>query len=72
MFVFYEVQIVEAWVLEVMAGATHNKAHHLKRRNVALFFKIAALCEVIHCLKLKDVIENFSLTYARSVPWVRL
>ncbi len=61
MFVFYEIQIIEAWMLKVMAGATHNKAHHLERGNVALFFKIAALCEVIHCLKLKVLLKTFHL-----------
>lgn len=51
MLVFDKIQIVEAWVLEVMAGTRHYKAHHLERRNEALVFQIAAFSEVIHCLK---------------------
>jgi hypothetical protein len=58
MLIFNQIHIIEAWVLEIMAGTSHHKTHHFERRDKTFFLQVTALREIVNCLKRNKLVKG--------------
>jgi hypothetical protein len=58
MLVFNKVHIIEAWMLEIVAGPCHYKAHHFERRDKTFVLQVTALREILNCLKRNKLVKG--------------